>query len=61
MAEPLVNTINTPKINNTMIKGSNQNFLRTFKNPHKSLKKSILELFNKVFQYQMMKINDLLS
>lgn len=60
IADPLVNTINTPKINNTMINGNSQNFLRTFKNPHKSFKKSICDLFNKVFQYQKKKTDGFL-
>lgn len=42
MAVPLVNIISTPNNNKTIIIGINQNFLRTFKNPHKSLKNSIL-------------------
>jgi hypothetical protein len=37
MADPPVNTISTPNISSTIIIGSNQNFLRTFKKPHKSL------------------------
>ena len=41
MAEPLVNTIKTPNINKTIINGNSQNFLRTFKNAHKSLKNSM--------------------
>ncbi len=41
IAEPLVRTIKTPNINKTIINGNSQNFLRTFKNAHKSLKNSM--------------------
>ena len=43
MAVPLVKTMSTPKTNNTIIIGNNQNFLRTFKKSHKSLKNSIFK------------------
>ena len=44
MAEPLVNTINTPNNNNTTMIGNNQNFFRAFKNAHKSLKNSMIKI-----------------
>ena len=51
MAEPLVKTIKTPNKRRITIKGSNQNFFLSFKNPHKSFRNSIcLLIFNKVFQ-----------
>jgi hypothetical protein len=42
-ADPLVKTISEPINRRTMIMGMSQNFFLTFKNPHKSLKKSIRE------------------
>lgn len=41
MADPLVNTMSTPNNNKIMMRGSSQNFFLTFKNPHKSFRKSI--------------------
>ena len=46
MAEPAAKNMMAPKLNRTMIMGSNQNFLRCFKKPHKSLKKSMRLSFN---------------
>jgi hypothetical protein len=40
-ADPPVMTINMPNKINININGSSQNFFLSFKNPHKSLKKSI--------------------
>jgi hypothetical protein len=42
IADPLVKTIRPPKISNINIIGNNQNFFLSFRNPHKSLKKSIV-------------------
>ena len=44
IAEPLVNTMSTPKISSTMMIGNNQNFLRTFRKDHKSLKNSMIKI-----------------
>lgn len=44
MAEPLVNTINTPNTNNTIMIGNNQNFLRAFKKAQRSLKNSMIKI-----------------
>jgi len=41
-AEPLVKTIKPPNKIKVNIIGNNQYFFRSFKNPHKSFKKSIL-------------------
>jgi hypothetical protein len=49
IAEPLVNTISTPNKSRITIIGSSQNFFRTFKNCHKSLKNSIFKFLLKRF------------
>ena len=57
MAEPLVNTIKTPNINKTIINGNSQNFLRTFKNAHKSFKKSIRIISKMVFPNRQLQMS----
>ena len=42
MAVPCANTSKAPRVNNVMRIGSNQNFLRTFMKPHRSLIKSVI-------------------
>jgi len=41
IADPLEKMINPPNKSNVNINGNSQNFFLTFKNPHKSLKKSM--------------------
>src|ERR1700690_3586112 len=42
IAEPLVNIMRNPKRSSTTMSGRSQNFFRTFKNPHRSFKKSTI-------------------
>ena len=46
MAEPAAKNMMTPKPSKIMIMGSSQNFLRCFRKPHRSFKKSTLIPFN---------------
>ena len=48
IAEPLANTISTPNISKVVINGSSQNFLRSRKKPHMSIKKFIIVPFYSV-------------
>jgi hypothetical protein len=51
MAEPLVRTMRMPKKKRMIMMGSSQNFLRTVRNPHKSLRKPIVNLLRVIDQY----------
>ena len=62
MADPLDNTIKAPNTHKVSIIGNNQNFLRSFKNPHNSFKNSTisysfnidtLNLTLKIFYYDL--------
>jgi hypothetical protein len=46
MAEPLAKTIKAPKNNSVKIMGNSQNFFLTLRNPHKSLKKFMVQLLD---------------
>jgi hypothetical protein len=44
MAEPLAKIIKAPKNKSVRIMGNSQNFFLTLRKPHKSLKKSMMQL-----------------
>lgn len=46
IADPLVNTINTPNNNKIIISGINQYFFLVLRNAHKSFKNSMTFIFN---------------